>query len=209
MGPEESGTTTSQITDSRAGVRDGKEKVGEDGGTPRDEGVSRASDQKFLDLHLNGATQVIIRNLVITQLAPEALHEYWPYLKRGAEDILRKVGKHTDWIVEDLYAALRYPEASHTVLWLVSRNAKQVGWAAGNLERTKYGQLEFFVWDGWTIPLREREPEDDVDGARIQLFDFIKAWAKNQGCKRLTCLSPRPLEKIGWEKGCTSFSMPL
>jgi len=169
---------------------------------------------RFLDLHQNAdllnqkaVKPPLIRNLVITQLTPELLHDKWPYLRRGALDILRKVGEHTNWTPEDLYAALRYPEASHTILWMVTRNGKDVGWSCGNIERDRYGKLEFFVWDGWTIPPRERDPEDDVDGAREQLFDYIKLWAKNNGCWRLTCLSSRALEHIGWTKGHTTYYM--
>jgi len=152
---------------------------------------------------------VVIRNLFIQQLTPEQLHGNWAFIKRGAEDILKKVGEHTDWIPEDLYAALRYPEASHAVLFLVTRNAKALGWMCCELQRDRYGKLECFVWNGWDIPLRERTAEDDVEGGKQQLHDYIKMWAKSQGCYRIACLSPRPLERLGWIKGHTNYYQPV
>lgn len=150
-----------------------------------------------------------VRNIVVEPLRPEHLHDNWPFILRGALDILQKVHRHTHWQVEDLYAALRYPEASHMQLWMVTRNAKALGWACGQLEKDRYGGLEFFLWTAWSIPLRERTPEDDVPGARDQLIEYIRLWAKGQGCNRLTCLSSRHLEKLGWTKGHTSFYIPL
>jgi hypothetical protein len=141
-------------------------------------------------------------------MRPEMLHEQWEWLKRGAQDICRKIAPHSTWIPEDLYAALRYPEASHLVCWIVSRNQRALGWACGDLERDKYGQLEFFLWDAWDIPMRERLPEDDVPGARDQLVEYIRLWAKSQGCWRVTTLSARKLEAIGWTRGHTVYYIP-
>ena len=111
--------------------------------------------------------------------------------------------------MEDLYAALRYPDSSHTVCWIVSRNSKALGWACGEIQRDRYGRLEFFLWDAWTLPLAERAEEDDVEGARDQLIDFMRLWAKNQGCYRLTTLSARKLELLGWTKGHTVYYLPV
>jgi hypothetical protein len=108
-----------------------------------------------------------------------------------------------------LFAALRYPEASHAVLFMVSRNSKVLGWVCCELQRDRYGKLECFVWCGWDLPLNEREERDDVEGGREQLHDYIKMWAKSQGCGRISCLSPRPLERIGWQKGHTVYYLPL
>ena len=122
---------------------------------------------------------------------------------------MKKVGEHTDWIPEDLYAALRYPNASNAVLFMVTRNEKALGWMCCELQRDRYGKLECFVWNGWDIPLRERAPEDDVEGGKQQLHDYIKMWAKSQGCYRIACLSPRPLEHLGWIKGHTNYYQPV
>jgi hypothetical protein len=201
MGPEESGTTASNITDGFRGIRDPEQSV------------SRTNTEAFINLdYLKNqplAPRVVIRNLVIQQLTPDQLHANWPFIKRGAEDILKKVGEHTSWCPEDLYAALRYPEASHAFLWMITRNLKALGWVCCELQRDRYGQLECFIWNGWDIPLRERTAEDDVAGGRDQVHEFIKMWAKQQGCHRVSCLSPRPLERIGWSKGHTTYYMPL
>lgn len=89
------------------------------------------------------------------------------------------------------------------------RNQKVLGWIAGHPQRDQYGKLEFFLWTGWDIPIRERTPEDDVPGARDQLLDYIKMWAKSQGCYRVACMSPRALDRLGFIKGHTTYYMPL
>jgi hypothetical protein len=139
------------------------------------------------------------------------LHANWEFLKRGALDILKKIrpSESSTWIPEDLYAALRYPDASHTVCWIVSRNLKALGWACGNLQRDQYGKLEWFLWDAWSIPLAERLPEDDVPGARDQLVEYIKIWAKAQGATRIVTYSYRKLEALGWKKSHTTYYQPL
>jgi hypothetical protein len=77
------------------------------------------------------------------------------------------------------------------------------------MQRDQYGKLEFFLWDAWDIPLVERLPEDDVDGARDQLTDYIKMWAKNSGAGRVVTYSYRKLEKLGWTKSHTTYYLPL
>src|SRR5215472_14840444 len=97
------------------------ERTGDESATP------------FLDLHRDSVRpkpeRVIIKNLVIQQLAPEQLHANWAWIKRGAEDIIKRIRPRdsSSWIPEDLYAALRYPEASHMVFWMVTRNQRALG----------------------------------------------------------------------------------
>jgi hypothetical protein len=92
---------------------------------------------------------------------------------------------------------------------MVSRNLRALGWACGNLQRDQYGKLEFFLWDAWDIPLAERLPEDDVEGARDQLVDYIKMWAKANGAGRIVTYSYRKLEVLGWTKSHTTYYLPL
>lgn len=87
----------------------------------------------------------------------------------------------------------------------MSRNQKALGWACGNLQRDQYGALEFFLWDCWDIPLAERGPEDDVDGARDQLVDYMKMWAKANNALRIVTYSYRKLELLGWTKSHTTY----
>lgn len=152
---------------------------------------------------------VVVNNIIIEQLQPDRLHENWEWLRRGALDILDKIRPHSEWIVEDLYAALRFPGASSTVLWICSRNSKALGWIAGQIQLTQYGKKEFFVWDAWTIPLAEREERDDVEGAREQMVTYVRIWAKGQGCYRISTLSARRLEYLGWTKGHTVYYLTL
>ena len=151
---------------------------------------------------------VSVKNLTIEPLRPDTLHANWPFLKRGAVDIWKRVKAHSNWTTNDLYAALRYPEASHTVGWIVTRNLKALGWCCGEIQRDRYGGLEFFLWCAWTIPPRERAPEDDVPGAREQMVEFVRGFAKNNGCERVTTLSARQLESLGWIKGHTVYYLP-
>lgn len=152
---------------------------------------------------------VFVRNLTIEQLRPDQLHGMWPWLRRGAQDIFDNVRDHTQWIPEDLYAALRYPAASNCACFVLSRNLKALGFVTVELQTMKYGKLECFVWLGWDIPPAEREPGDDVEGAREQLMDYVRLWAKQQGCERICAMSSRALEYIGWTKGHTIYYLPL
>lgn len=151
----------------------------------------------------------LVRNIVIEQLRPDQLHAQWGWLKRGCLDILDKIRPHSDWLPEDLYAALAYPQHSSTACFIVSRNSKALGWIAGELQRDRYGRLEWFLWTAWDIPPAEREPGDDVEGARDQLIEYVRIWAKGQGCSRVTTLSARKLEYLGWTKGHTVYYLPL
>jgi hypothetical protein len=152
---------------------------------------------------------IVVRNITIEQLTPAQLHAQWGWLRRGAIDILSNVKDHTEWVPEDLYAALRYPQASNVLCFICSRNLKALGWMAVELQQTKYGKLECFVWCGWSIPPAERQPGDDVEGAREQLHDYVRLWAKSQNCSRVTCLSSRALEHIGWTRGHSVYYIPL
>jgi hypothetical protein len=199
MGPEESGQGTNQTSDGVRGVRDAEQ------------GLSQADLETLLNLKRSLIGRPTIRNLLVTQLTPDQLHGNWEWIKRGAEDILKKIRPHesSSWIPEDLYAAIRYPEASHMVFWMVSRNQKALGWACGHLNKDQYGKLEFVIWDAWDLPLNERAPEDDVEGARDQLVEYIKMWAKANGAWRIVTYSYRKLELIGWTKSHTTYYQPL
>ena len=151
----------------------------------------------------------IVHNILIEQLRVDQLHSQWGWLKRGCLDILDKIHPHSDWIPEDLYAALAYPQVSNTVCFIVSRNQKALGWVAGETQRNRYGGLEFFLWTAWDIPPSEREPGDRVEDARDQLVEYLKLWAKSQGCHRITTLSARHLEVLGWTRAHTVFYIPL
>jgi hypothetical protein len=69
--------------------------------------------------------------------------------------------------------------------------------------------MEFVLWDAWDIPLAERNIDDDVEGARDQLTDYIKMWAKANGAWRIVTYSYRKLEKLGWTKSHTTYYLPL
>jgi len=128
-------------------------------------------------------------------------------MKRGCDDILKRIRprESTSWIPEDVYAALRYPDSSHHVCWIVSRNEKALGWLIGSLNKDQYGQLEFVVWDAWDIPLNERDERDDVDGARDQLMEYVRMWTKANGGWRVVTYSYRKLEHLGWTKSHTTY----
>ncbi|HKD45423.1 MAG TPA: hypothetical protein VKD24_07170, partial [Candidatus Angelobacter sp.] len=204
---------TDQAPNGIRGVGGAAAQVGRDDGPPpgdySDQGVQGPYLEKFVaELRRLDQPQPkppTIRNLIIAPLTQDQLHAQWPRIRRGAEDILKKMGPHSHWIPEDLYAALRYPEASHAVLFMASRNEKLLAWMCCELQRDRYGLMECFVWNGWDIPLRERRPQDDVPGARDQLTEYVRVWARSQGCYRIACLSPRPLDRIGWTKGHTNF----
>src|SRR5215472_677348 len=200
MGPEESGEGTNQTSDGVGGIRETEQEF------------PRAHPETFLNLHYDHTKElpqkpVHVRNILITQLTPDNLHGNWDFIKRGCLDILKKIHprESTSWIPEDVYAAIRYPDASHHVCWMVSRNQKALGWLIGSLNKDQYGKYEFVIWDAWDLPLYERTPEDDVEGARDQLMEYIRMWAKANGAWRIVTYSYRKLERIGWTKSHTTY----
>ena len=118
---------------------------------------------------------------------PKDLHQVWPFVRAGLDAIARRV--KPDRLIEDVYATLR---AGTSFLTLGLCNGVPVGFAVSYFNDLPFsGQRELFVWCTWTLPLRERQPGWDVDGAIRQVLAELIALARQQGAKHLACISPR------------------
>lgn len=115
------------------------------------------------------------------------LHEVWPFVRRGLEDIVKK--NKPDWWPEDVYARLSNSQAT---LYLVHHNGRPVSFFVVYLSPLQYslGQ-ELIYWCGWGIPPCEWLPEDHPHELRVAMGDFFKELARQSGAKRVASLSAR------------------
>jgi hypothetical protein len=120
---------------------------------------------------------------------PGKLHEYWPFLRRGLETIIKKT-KHIRWIPEDVYASL---SNSAAVAFLVRQDGKRVlGFFIVHPQNIGFSdRTELFLWAGWTLPLREREPGDDVEGGLSFATDYMIKLAHDAGHVAVSYLTAR------------------
>ena len=133
----------------------------------------------------------------ITQLDPQKLHRYFPFIQRGLEDILRKNSpnrliSHTKvrWRVEDVYAALQFKAAT---CYLVSRNRRLLGFFVVHPQQISWtDKTELFLWAAWAIPLRERRTEDYIDDAILDSIAFLRRLKETGKHAELTMITMRP-----------------
>lgn len=143
----------------------------------------------------------------------------WPFLERGVRQIIHR--GHAEWSTFDFYAALRHPQATGMSLWIASRNQHTLGWFCGYPQQNFWnGRMEWFLWGVWTIPLRERRPDDGTREAMIECHEFIRRFAKQNGYHRIVTLSMRELLMMGasvshresphaWRKAHTTYYIPV
>ncbi len=135
-------------------------------------------------------TLAVPDDLRIDVLTQDQLHSFWPMLKRGLVDILKKAKPAPDWIPEDVYAYLRNGQA---VGYLAFHRGRYVAFVVCYLNPLPFsGKKEMISWAGWGIPLRERYPNDDADRVWGLLFDVMRDAGRRAGAVRLATLSTRP-----------------
>lgn len=112
-----------------------------------------------------------------------------------------------DFNAFDVYAAIKQGWAQ---LYIVSRGAHVVGWFCGYVQKRPFsGQAEWFLWCAYTIPLRERLPDDDVPDAVRQSIAFMHELRKQAGGDRIVMLSTRRgFERWGFVKSFTTWYLP-
>lgn len=138
----------------------------------------------------DGLTVATPDDLRIDTLAPGQLHAFWPFLKRGLLDILRKLKVAPDWIPEDVYAFVRHGDA---VAYLVFHHGRYVAFMVCYLNPLPFsGQKELIAWCGWAIPVKERYPNDDQDRVWRMMFDLMRDTGRRAGAIRLATLTTRP-----------------
>jgi hypothetical protein len=149
--------------------------------------------------------------LRILELNPAKLHFYFPFIRRGLEDILRKntprkmrvgpsheavplpdvlVNTKVRYRPEDVYAALAYNRAT---AYLVSRNRRLLGFFIVHPQPINFtDKTELFLWTAWALPIRERRPQDDFPDAIRRSIAFLAALKEHGKHAELTMLTMRP-----------------
>lgn len=123
--------------------------------------------------------------VTIIPIKPADLHQYWPFLERGLNDIVRKV--KPDWIPPDVYSALR---AGSATVAIACRGDHQLGFVIYyRQERSWCNKADLFVWCMWNIPLRERLPDDDMPDAMKTGIDYLHDWQRAWGCERVISIT--------------------
>jgi hypothetical protein len=127
----------------------------------------------------------------IEVIAPNRLHGYWSFVRRGLEDIIAKT--KPEWIPEDAYSRLSHGEAA---LYVVSQNAIPLGFAVCYLQPRNYGlKQDLCIWQGWSLPMQTLHDlgVSPSDATRIieDLFDYLKKVAEHSKAASLTFYSPR------------------
>ena len=145
----------------------------------------------------------------ITAADPKDLHRHWPLVRRGVGAVMRKLGKRrVDFIIPDVYAGLRNGSCT---LHLVSRETRVLGFLITYPQLRPFsGKRELFCWIAWSIPLRERQPGDNVPLAALEARDFLKEHAKKLECDRIVMASSRKgLVRYGFTPTITTWTLQL
>jgi len=127
------------------------------------------------------------------------LHRYWPFLRRGLENICEKIKPAPDWIPEDVYVGIRSELA---VALIGSRGDRQLGFIVYHkLERPHSHLTDLFLWCWWAIPLRERIPTDNIPDCMLQGWQYLQSVKKAIGAHRIIGISSRPgvIKKYGFK----------
>jgi hypothetical protein len=122
-------------------------------------------------------------------VSPGRLHEYWPFLRRGLDAIIKKTPR-IRWIPEDVYAAI----ANQTAAAFVVRQdrVRALGFFVVHPQNIGFcDKTELFLWAGWTLPPREREPGDDVPAALKFAIEYMIKLAHEAGHVSLSYLTAR------------------
>lgn len=142
----------------------------------------------------------------ILQVQPQELHQVWSWVRIGMEAVVRKA--RPDFILEDVYAAIRF---NHAQLYMVSRGPRMLGFFVTQTMRRPFSnKLEYFNWATYTLPLRERLPDDNIPEAVALSIDFMRNQARTLGCDRIVTLSRRPSYAVfGFRQTFITWEMPV
>lgn len=140
--------------------------------------------------------------VTILQVDPQHVHSVWPFIARGIADIKKKV--ESDFIDADVYWYLRQNAAQ---AYIVSRDERRLGFFINYVQARPFsGRRELFLWAAWSIPLRERQDDDDVEGAVRKSIEFMQNQKVATGCDRIVHLSSRRgFQRYGFQPTITSW----
>lgn len=143
--------------------------------------------------------------LTLTTIKPAELHVYWPFLERGLNDIHKRT--HPDWLPPDVFMALRADAATAVI---ISRNSRLLGFIVWHKQERVFSHiLDVFVWGAWALPLRERQPGDDVAEAISRGYEYLLGVKKAIGASRIIMISPRKgfQRKYGFKPLFTTYEV--
>lgn len=142
--------------------------------------------------------------VTIAQVLPQNLHDVWEFCRVGVETVRKKV--KPDFRQEDVYASIRFNNAQ---LYLVTRGTRTLGFFVVYTQRRPFSnRLEYVLWIGYAIPLRERQPDDNVSEAVQLSLDFMRNQARSLGALGPVMLSTRKgFERYGFIAGFTTWAM--
>jgi hypothetical protein len=143
-----------------------------------------------------------VGEVTILQVDPQRIHDIWPFLRRGIEDIKRRV--ESDFIPEDTYWWLRQNAAQ---AYIVSRGERRLGFFCSYIQARPFsGKKELFLWLAWAIPLAERQPDDRVMDAVRKSVEYMHNQKRAAGCECIVALSSRRgFERYGFFPTITSW----
>ncbi len=144
----------------------------------------------------------------IQQVDPVKLHQYWPFIKRGVDAVIRK-SQHTRWWPEDVYAAVQTRQA---MAYIVAHNGQQVSMFVVHPQPVMFtGETELFLWLFWALPLREWNPPERFQ-VSMDTLKYIAQLAIQGGHSAVSTLTVRPgvLRRWGnlWKQEVFSCRMP-
>lgn len=147
--------------------------------------------------------------LSINLIDPRDIHQVWPFVHRGLDDIIKKLGsRNVDFQCEDHYAAIRNGTCQ---LYVASRNGRNLAFVNCYVQRRPFSnQPELFVWALWALPLKERLVTDGFGEITEAVRGLLIDLAVRGGCDRILGLSTRKgLRMLGFEPGVTAWSLWL
>ena len=146
------------------------------------------------------------------EVKPIEIHYYYPFIHRGLEDIIRKIGaEHIDWKPEDVYTAIRN---ATTKLVIAMRGERFLGWFSYYIETRGWsGNKHLLIWHVWARPMNERLPYDNIGDAIRGGLQTLKDIAREDHCDSLVMMTSakikRAWRRYGFEPGVTSWRLPL
>ena len=146
----------------------------------------------------------LAQSVSITQVPSLSLHDVWNFVERGIETVRRKV--KPDFLAPDVYAAIRFNNAQ---LYMVTRGPRALGFFVTYTQHRPFSnRLEYLLWIGYSIPLRERLPDDNVSEAVAMSLAFMQQQARALGAAGPVMLSTRKgWERYGFTSGFTTWTM--
>lgn len=148
-------------------------------------------------------------NLELFELKQEDLQRYWPFLRRGLDDIKRKI--RPNWLPEDIFTVLRAGQVSCVI---GRRGTRLLGFQVYSKQQRPFSyEPELFIWAAWNLPLRERQGDDDMRELVLAMWRHVGNVAtSNYGTDNIAWMTRYGRakafkEKYGWRPAYAAFQV--